>query len=393
LLPKLKAMGSRVLIFSQMTRVLDILEDYMQLLNYEYCRIDGSTDGEKRDTQMDIFNQPGSSKFCFLLSTRAGGLGINLNTADIVIIYDSDWNPQVDLQAMDRAHRIGQTKPVQVFRFITEGTIEEKIMEKADRKLFLDAAVIQQGRLAEQFKSVDKKDLMTMVTFGADQILSSKGGTYTDEDIDALIAKGEEKTSAIQAKLMTDAKHNLANFSLLGDDAPDTFMFDGKNYREESKSTGNLINLPQRERKRNYDVNDYFKEQFGTATSSDAVKKKRKGPAIYDFQLFDLPRLTALNEKDTDLSLKKQEQLNLIRELRLKAKNSPSIHNARARVEYAESMEGISEQIDQIQNNLYRFELSIEDQQEKERLMAEGFQDWYVFSSSLFDFNLSLTSN
>jgi len=128
LLPKLKAMGSRVLIFSQMTRVLDILEDYMQLLNYEYCRIDGSTDGEKRDTQMDIFNQPGSSKFCFLLSTRAGGLGINLNTADIVIIYDSDWNPQVDLQAMDRAHRIGQTKPVQVFRFITEGTIEEKIV-------------------------------------------------------------------------------------------------------------------------------------------------------------------------------------------------------------------------------------------------------------------------
>ena len=128
LLPKLKAKGSRVLIFSQMTRVLDILEDYMQLLNYEYCRIDGSTDGEKRDTQMDIFNQPGSSKFCFLLSTRAGGLGINLNTADIVIIYDSDWNPQVDLQAMDRAHRIGQTKPVQVFRFITEGTIEEKIV-------------------------------------------------------------------------------------------------------------------------------------------------------------------------------------------------------------------------------------------------------------------------
>ena len=266
-------------------------------------------------------------------------------------------------------------------------------MEKADRKLFLDAAVIQQGRLAEQFKSVDKKDLMTMVTFGADQILSSKGGTYTDEDIDALIAKGEEKTSAIQAKLMTDAKHNLANFSLLGDDAPDTFMFDGKNYREESRSTGNLINLPQRERKRNYDVNDYFKEQFGTVTTSDAVKKKRKGPAIYDFQLFDLPRLTALNEKETDLSLKKQEQLNLIRELRLKAKNSPSIHNARARVEYAESIEGISAQIDQIQNNLYRFELSIEDQQEKERLMAEGFQDWYVFSSPFFDFKHSLTYN
>jgi SWI/SNF-related matrix-associated actin-dependent regulator of chromatin subfamily A member 5 len=109
LLPKLKAKGSRVLIFSQMTRVLDILEDYCRLIGHEYCRIDGNTDGEKRDSQMDEFNAPGSSKFAFLLSTRAGGLGINLATADIVVLYDSDWNPQVDLQAMDRAHRLGKS--------------------------------------------------------------------------------------------------------------------------------------------------------------------------------------------------------------------------------------------------------------------------------------------
>jgi len=100
LLPKLKAQGSRVLIFSQMTRILDILEDYFRLIQYNYCRIDGNTDGEARDSQMDIFNAPNSEKFAFLLSTRAGGLGINLATADIVILYDSDWNPQVDLQAM-----------------------------------------------------------------------------------------------------------------------------------------------------------------------------------------------------------------------------------------------------------------------------------------------------
>lgn len=88
LLPKLKAKGSRVLIFSQMTRVLDILEDYFHLVGHEYCRIDGNTNGELRDSQMEEFNAPGSSKFCFLLSTRAGGLGINLATADIVILYD-----------------------------------------------------------------------------------------------------------------------------------------------------------------------------------------------------------------------------------------------------------------------------------------------------------------
>ena len=94
LLPKLKSKGSRVLIFCQMTRMLDILEDYMRYLQYEYCRIDGNTEGEKRDSQINEFNADGSSKFCFLLSTRAGGLGINLATADIVILYDSDWNPQ-----------------------------------------------------------------------------------------------------------------------------------------------------------------------------------------------------------------------------------------------------------------------------------------------------------
>jgi SWI/SNF-related matrix-associated actin-dependent regulator of chromatin subfamily A member 5 len=188
LLPKLQQQGSRVLIFCQMTRMLDVLEDYLRLKRYEYCRIDGSTDGLERDQAMEDFNREGSSKFCFLLSTRAGGLGINLATADIVILYDSDWNPQViqlssccvpeltctspllllpqvDLQAMDRAHRIGQKKRVRVFRFITEGTVEEKIVERADRKLFLDAAVIQQGRFLDKLQtSLTKGEVMEMVS-------------------------------------------------------------------------------------------------------------------------------------------------------------------------------------------------------------------------------------
>uniref|UniRef100_A0A452Y0R9 Chromatin-remodeling complex ATPase n=2 Tax=Aegilops tauschii subsp. strangulata TaxID=200361 RepID=A0A452Y0R9_AEGTS len=150
LLPKLKARDSRVLIFSQMTRLLDILEDYLMYRGYQYCRIDGNTGGDDRDASIEAFNKPGSEKFIFLLSTRAGGLGINLATADIVVLYDSDWNPQVDLQAQDRAHRIGQKKEVQVFRFCTEYTIEEKVIERAYKKLALDALVIQQGRLAEQ---------------------------------------------------------------------------------------------------------------------------------------------------------------------------------------------------------------------------------------------------
>lgn len=138
ILCRMKEQGSRVLIFSQMSRVLDILEDYCVFRDHKYCRIDGSTAHEDRIAAIDDYNRAGSEKFIFLLTTRAGGLGINLTTADIVVLYDSDWNPQADLQAMDRAHRIGQTKQVVVFRFVTEKAIEEKVLERAAQKLRLD---------------------------------------------------------------------------------------------------------------------------------------------------------------------------------------------------------------------------------------------------------------
>lgn len=102
-----------------MTMVLDILEDYCNYRRFSYCRIDGSTDMTSRDSQIEAFMSEGSDKFIFLLSTRAGGLGINLTAADTVVIYDSDFNPQMDLQAMDRAHRIGQKNNVNVYRLIT----------------------------------------------------------------------------------------------------------------------------------------------------------------------------------------------------------------------------------------------------------------------------------
>jgi SNF2 family DNA or RNA helicase len=130
LLTRSKAQGSRVLLFSQMSRMLDILEDYCHFRGFEMCRIDGQTAHEDRVASIDEFNRPGSSKFIFLLTTRAGGLGINLATADTVIMYDNDWNPQVDLQAEDRAHRIGQKKQVIIFRFITEVSIQFHVNEE-----------------------------------------------------------------------------------------------------------------------------------------------------------------------------------------------------------------------------------------------------------------------
>lgn len=138
----------------------------------KYCRIDGDTDMDSRDRQIVEFVSPETSKYIFLLSTRAGGLGINLATADTVVLYDSDWNPQVDLQAMDRAHRIGQKNQVNVYRLITENTLEEKIVERQMVKLKWDTLVIQQGRFQQKNKVFTKDELKDMIQFGASEVMS-----------------------------------------------------------------------------------------------------------------------------------------------------------------------------------------------------------------------------
>lgn len=145
LLPKLHRAGHRVLLFSQMTRLLDVLEIYLQLHDYKYLRLDGNTKTEFRGSLVEQFNAPDSPYFMFLLSTRAGGLGLNLQTADTVILFDIDWNPQNDQQAEDRAHRIGQKKEVRVFVLITVGSVEEAILERAKQKMGIDEKVIQAG--------------------------------------------------------------------------------------------------------------------------------------------------------------------------------------------------------------------------------------------------------
>ena len=145
LLPKLRKAGHRILLFSQMTRLIDILEIYLTLNDFKYLRLDGTTKTDQRGLLLKQFNEPDSPYFMFLLSTRAGGLGLNLQTADTVIIFDSDWNPQMDQQAEDRAHRIGQKKEVRVFVLVSVGSVEEVILERAKQKMGIDAKVIQAG--------------------------------------------------------------------------------------------------------------------------------------------------------------------------------------------------------------------------------------------------------
>ncbi|SPN98759.1 related to DNA-dependent ATPase DOMINO B [Cephalotrichum gorgonifer] len=150
LLFKLKNEGHRVLLYFQMTRMIDLMEEYLTYRNYKYCRLDGSTKLEdRRDTVHDFQTRP--EIFIFLLSTRAGGLGINLTAADTVIFYDSDWNPTIDSQAMDRSHRLGQTRQVTVYRLITRGTIEERIRKRALQKEEVQRVVISGGGASVDF--------------------------------------------------------------------------------------------------------------------------------------------------------------------------------------------------------------------------------------------------
>jgi superfamily II DNA/RNA helicase len=167
MLPKLRAAGHRVLMFTQMTAVMTILEDYFLYRGYNSLRLDGSTPAEEREKRMYKFNAPDSPYFIFLLSTRAGGLGLNLTAANTVIIFDSDWNPMMDLQAQDRAHRIGQRSDVSVFRLITYSPVEEKILSRATEKLNMSELVVEAGqfdkRSVENDNSLERKKMMEVL--------------------------------------------------------------------------------------------------------------------------------------------------------------------------------------------------------------------------------------
>ncbi|XP_053689354.1 chromodomain-helicase-DNA-binding protein Mi-2 homolog isoform X2 [Sabethes cyaneus] len=169
MLKQLKEQGHRVLIFSQMTKMLDILEDFLEGLGYKYERIDGGITGTIRQEAIDRFNAPGAQQFCFLLSTRAGGLGINLATADTVIIYDSDWNPHNDIQAFSRAHRIGQANKVMIYRFVTRNSVEERVTQVAKRKMMLTHLVVRPG-MGGKGANFTKQELDDILRFGTEEL-------------------------------------------------------------------------------------------------------------------------------------------------------------------------------------------------------------------------------
>lgn len=368
LLKRMRAQGSRVLIFSQMSRVLDILEDYSVMREFPYCRIDGSTAHEDRIAAIDEYNKEGSEKFLFLLTTRAGGLGINLTTADIVVLFDSDWNPQADLQAMDRAHRIGQKKQVHVFRFVTENAIEEKVLERAAQKLRLDQLVIQQGRAQQPAKGAASKDeLLTMIQHGAEKVFETQGALgaatsadqLTDDDIDAILKRGEERTAELNAKYEKLGLDDLQKFT-----SDSAYEWNGETFQPRKKEIGiNWINPSKRERKEvGYSMDKYYRNALMTGHRQESRKERvpraPKQVHIHDYQFFP-PELQELQDKETAW-YRKENNL-----------QAPLAEGTEEDLEARKADQELAQQ--EIDNAV---PLTEEEKELKEKLVAQGFPEW-----------------
>ncbi|XP_065754300.1 chromodomain-helicase-DNA-binding protein 1-like isoform X4 [Phocoena phocoena] len=244
LLAFLYSKGHRVLLFSQMTQMLDILQDYMDYRGYSYERVDGSVRGEERHLAIKNFGQ--QPIFIFLLSTRAGGVGMNLTAADTVIFVDSDFNPQNDLQAAARAHRIGQNKSVKVIRLIGRDTVEEIVCRKAASKLQLTNTIIEGGHFtlgAQKPAAHADLQLSEILKFGLDKLLSSEGSTMDEIDLESILGEtkdgqwisGALPTAEERSREQEEGKNHM-------------YLFEGKDYskepsKEDRKSFEQLVNL------------------------------------------------------------------------------------------------------------------------------------------------------
>lgn len=238
MLERLHKDGHQVLIFSQMTKVLNIIEDYLNFRNWKYCRIDGSTKIDDRQAAMDVFNAEktggvngtrnyGDDRyFVFMLSTRAGGLGINLTSADTCIIFDSDWNPHADSQAMDRCHRMGQTRPVAVYRLLTCNSVDIEMMEKQVSKKKLERMTIAGG----DFRKAGKRSQGDMTFEKLQNLLQS--------DIQDLQGRGQDVENI---KISDDEFELIMNRKRLFEEGPDAVAPEGKMYDILSVNGGDML--------------------------------------------------------------------------------------------------------------------------------------------------------
>ncbi|KAJ9154819.1 Chromatin structure-remodeling complex subunit snf21 [Pleurostoma richardsiae] len=275
ILPKYKATGHRVLVFFQMTAIMDIMEDFLRFRGIQYLRLDGTTKSDDRSDLLREFNRPDSPYFMFLLSTRAGGLGLNLQTADTVIIYDSDWNPHQDLQAQDRAHRIGQKNEVRILRLISSNSVEEKILERARFKLDMDGKVIQAGRFDNKSSETDRDAMLRTLLETADMAEAGEQEEMDDEELNMILARNEDEITVfrkIDDERSRDPLYGTCPGSkriprLMGEnELPDIYLSEGNPVEEESEV---ILGRGARERTRVRYDDGLTEEQWLMAVDDD----------------------------------------------------------------------------------------------------------------------------
>ena len=352
--------NNKILIFSQMTTLLNILDDYCRYRQFAYLRMDGQTSSEDRDKRIEEFQNPNSDKWIFLISTRAGGLGINLHAANIVILYDSDWNPQVDLQAIDRAHRIGQTKPVIIYRFVCEGTVEEKIVERAAKKLKLDHLIIQKGKKTEN--KATAVEMTTMLQYGADKIFSDKNENNEEATIEQILEYSINKTEKINNTVLKsiEEKLNVANLSLNTGNKQDIYQFEGEDYKKKSELSDNFIKLSyaigNREHKK-------IREDVGNKIKTIKTRHRDGWKSLagggYIHQFFDAETLDYLDEKEKLW----KEYLQKIEEKKNKENNDEKNDSHSKDEEKSLEIEKPEE-------------FTEKDEKYREELLKEGFKNW-----------------
>lgn len=278
-LPKLRMSNHRVLMFCQMTRLMDIMEDYLRWKSIKYLRLDGTTKSEERGSLLKMFNEPNSEYFIFLLSTRAGGLGLNLQTADTVIIFDSDWNPHMDLQAQDRAHRIGQKNEVRVLRLVTVNSVEEKILAAAKYKLDLNEKIIKAGMFDNKSTGQERRQFLQAILSTTDDDDENENEIPDDETINQMIARSEEEFELYQKEDIKRKQEMDDDKRLMHEDElPKWLLLDEAEVdkMQNQDAEEKIFGRGSRQRKE-IDYSDSLGGQFSSSDEEDAANVSKRG--------------------------------------------------------------------------------------------------------------------
>ncbi|XP_063431293.1 probable global transcription activator SNF2L2 isoform X2 [Mytilus trossulus] len=427
ILPKLKVTNHRVLLFCQMTTLMSVMEDYFVYRGYRYLRLDGTTKCEDRGQLLALFNDPESPYFVFLLSTRAGGLGLNLQAADTVVIFDSDWNPHQDLQAQDRAHRIGQRNEVRVLRLMTVNSVEEKILAAARYKLNVDEKVIQAGMFDQKSTGNERRQMLQKLLLQDQEDGEEEDEVPDDETVNQMMARSEEEFEMFQQmdidrrreeaknpnrkpRLMEDDE--LPEWILKDENEVDRLTFEDENeiygkgsrQRKEVDYTdsltekqwvkaiedGNLDEVEEQQKvtkkppkKRKAEKEHKEKEPKG---GSDKPKKRRGRPPV-EKQPPNPPKLTKIMKKIMSIVLRYKDSDNRVL--------STEFINVPSKKLYPEYYELIDRPIDfkkvknKIKDHKYR---SLEALEEDVMLLCENAQSYNIEGSAIHEDSIVLQS-